>query len=85
MYFFCDMGEEEIARIEGVSHQAVHDTLSSAVRLLREFVEGGIGIFLDNAYIYRYTIHITIVYLYYEETIWEQHIQQHKKLQLRNI
>lgn len=40
MYFFCDMGEEEIARIEGVSHQAVHDTLSSAVRLLREFVEG---------------------------------------------
>ncbi|MCR5769807.1 MAG: hypothetical protein K6G87_01085 [Butyrivibrio sp.] len=32
--------EEEIARIEGVSRQAVHETLSSAVRLLREFVEG---------------------------------------------
>ncbi len=38
MYFFCDMGEEEIARIEGVSHQAVHDTLSSAVRLLRKVI-----------------------------------------------
>lgn len=36
------MGEEEIARIEGVSHQAVHENLSSAVRLLREFVEGRI-------------------------------------------
>lgn len=39
LYYFYGMSEEEIARIEGVSQQAVNDTLKSAYKAIKAYLE----------------------------------------------
>ena len=42
LYFFLEMTEEEIAKLEGVSHQAVHKSIAEAIKAMRYMLD------LDN-------------------------------------
>lgn len=42
LYFFCEMTEEEIAKLEGVSQVAVHKSIASAIKSMRFMLD------LDN-------------------------------------
>ena len=42
LYFFCGFSEREIAELEGVSHQAIHKSITSAIEELRYMLD------LDN-------------------------------------
>ena len=42
LYFFLELTEEEIAKLEGVSHQAVHKSIAEAIKAMRYMLD------LDN-------------------------------------